>query len=100
MFKIVWTLEAEERYLEVLQFWIDHNKSAYYSGKIIKEVEKKERLLAHHPLIGVVVETPHATLRKVLVLDNFSIYYRINDHTVEVVSFWANKMNPTDLIEG
>jgi hypothetical protein len=36
MFEIKWTPEAEKLYLEILEYWINHNKSNIYSLKIIE----------------------------------------------------------------
>lgn len=91
MFEIKWTLEAETLYLETLEYWINHNKSNTYALKIIDEVERKEKLLSDNPLMGVVIFGAKEEVRRVLVLENFSIHYRIQKTTIEIVSFWANK---------
>ncbi|WP_027383152.1 type II toxin-antitoxin system RelE/ParE family toxin [Epilithonimonas caeni] len=91
MFEIKWTPEAEKLYFETLEYWIDHNESNSYSLKIIAEVERKEKLLADNPLIGAVIIGAKDEVRRVLVLENFSLHYRINKTTIEIVSFWANK---------
>ena len=94
MFKIKWTPEAENLYFENLEFWINHNKSSTYALKIIDEVVRKEKLIADNPYIGALVEGTKEAVRRVLVLENFAIHYRINKLTIEVLSFWANKQNP------
>ena len=94
MFKIKWTPEAENLYFENLEFWINHNKSSTYALKIIDEVVIKEKLIADNPYIGALVEGTKEEVRRVLVLENFAIHYRINKLTIEVLSFWANKQNP------
>ncbi len=91
MFKIKWTPEAEKLYFETLEYWINHNKSNNYSLKIIAEVERKEKLLSANPFIGAIIFGTKEQIRRVLVLENFSIYYRIKETTVEILSFWANK---------
>ncbi|MGO4707668.1 type II toxin-antitoxin system RelE/ParE family toxin [Chryseobacterium sp. 2TAF14] len=91
MFEIKWTPEAEKLYLEILEYWINHNKSNIYSLKIIEEVERKEKLLSHNPFIGAIIFGTKEQVRRVLVLENFSMHYRINKTTVEILSFWANK---------
>ena len=97
MFQIKWTPEAEQRYLEILEFWIAHNQSTSYSLKIIEEVEQTEVLLAVNPLIGVKIAGTKNTIRRIIILKDYSIFYRIKENVVEIVSFWANKMNPEDL---
>ncbi|SDF80990.1 type II toxin-antitoxin system RelE/ParE family toxin [Epilithonimonas hungarica] len=91
MFEIKWTPEAEKLYFETLEYWINHNKSNTYSLKIIKEVERKEKLLANNPFIGAIIIGAKDEVRRVLILENFSLHYRINKTTIEIVSFWANK---------
>ena len=94
MFKIKWTSEAETLYLENLEFWMNHNKSNTCALKIIDEVERKEKLIADNPFIGAFVGGTDEEVRRVLVLENFPIHYRINKSTIEILSFWANKQNP------
>lgn len=91
MFEIKWTPEAESLYFETLEYWINHNKSNSYSLKIIDEVERKEKLLADNPFIGSGVIGAKDETRRVLILENFSLHYRIHETTIEIVSFWANK---------
>ncbi|WP_379966603.1 type II toxin-antitoxin system RelE/ParE family toxin [Epilithonimonas sp. UC225_85] len=91
MFEIKWTAEAETLYFETLEYWINHNKSNTYALKIIDEVERKEKLIAENPFIGAVVFGTKDEVRRVLVLENFSIHYRIRKTIVEIVSFWANR---------
>lgn len=91
MFEIKWTPEAEKLYLETLEFWINHNKSNAYSLKIISEVQRKEKLLSYNPFIGTIIFGAKEEVRRVLILDNFSLHYRIQKNTVEILSFWANK---------
>ncbi|MDP9957357.1 plasmid stabilization system protein ParE [Epilithonimonas hungarica] len=91
MFEIKWTPEAEKLYFETLEYWINHNKSNTYSLKIIKEVERKEKLLANNPFIGAIIIGAKDEVRRVLILKNFSLHYRINKATIEIVSFWTNK---------
>jgi len=91
MFKIKWTPEAKTLYFETLEYWINHNKSNNYSLKIIAEVERKEKLLSANPFIGAIIFGTKEQIRRVLVLENFSIYYRIKKTTVEILSFGPNK---------
>lgn len=97
MLKIVWTPEAESRYLEILSFWIEHNQSTRYALKIISEVERIEKLMADNPHMGVKVAQTSEEIRRVLILQNFSIFYRVKKSSIEIVSFWENKRNPEDL---
>ncbi len=96
MFEIEWTEKAEHLYLEALEFWINHNKSATYSKKIVKQVSEKEDYIANNPYAGQeVFDIPG--VRYVVVLRKFLIFYRINNKTIQILSFWDGHKNPQDL---
>ncbi|MFC6268513.1 type II toxin-antitoxin system RelE/ParE family toxin [Frigoriflavimonas asaccharolytica] len=97
MFTVKWTPEAEEQYYKNLDFWIENNKSSTYSEKIIEEVIYMESLLIANPLIGIIVENTNNEVRRVLILTNFALYYRLKNEVIEILTFWGNKMNPKDL---
>jgi hypothetical protein len=46
MLRIIWSHQAESDYIDTLRYWVRHNKSNKYSSKLIKEVEKKEKLIS------------------------------------------------------
>ncbi|WP_312390559.1 type II toxin-antitoxin system RelE/ParE family toxin [Chryseobacterium sp.] len=95
MFRLIWSKQAESDYLDILKYWIHHNKSSKYSSKLIEEVGKKERLLSQNPHIGSQSEIEG--VKFVLIDKNFSLYYRINDKAIEVLAFWDNRRNPENL---
>lgn len=98
MWELEWAPQAEMQYYEILSYWIEHNGSNSYSIKIMKEVEKREDLLMQNPFIGQehYLSTPYTKIRRLLVLRNFSIIYRITDK-VEILSFWDNRKDPEKL---
>ena len=82
--------EAEKEYFSNLEYWINHNKSAEYSLKIIDEVEKTEDLLTTNPYIGKITNFELEVL-KIIVLKKFYLYYKIVENTVNIVAFKATK---------
>lgn len=95
MLRIIWSNQAESDYIDILKYWIAHNKSNKYSSRLISEVEKKEKLIAQNPNIGSSSEING--IKYVLIDKNFSLYYRINKDAVEVLAFWDNRRNPENL---
>lgn len=93
MQEINWHPEAEAEYLEILNFWIEHNQSANYSLKIINEVENAEELLKLNPEIGAKVKRSEI-LRRLLILRNFSLFYIFQNNSVTIISFKDNRENP------
>ena len=51
-----------------------------------------------NPFIGkeYYLSTPYIVIRRLLVLKNFSMLYRITDK-IEIVSFWDNRNDPKKL---
>jgi plasmid stabilization system protein ParE len=95
MFRIIWSNQAETDYIDILKYWIEHNKSNKYSSKLMLEVEKKEKMISQNPYIGSPSEIKG--VKYVLIDKNFSLYYRINEDVVEVLAFWDNRRNPENI---
>uniref|UniRef100_A0AAU6WW98 Type II toxin-antitoxin system RelE/ParE family toxin n=1 Tax=Chryseobacterium endophyticum TaxID=1854762 RepID=A0AAU6WW98_9FLAO len=68
-----------------------HNRS----DKLIREVEKKEKLISKNPDMGSISEIEG--IQYVLIDKNFSLYYRTNKDVVEILAFWDNRGNPENL---
>ncbi len=49
MLRVIWSHQAESDYLDTLKYWIGHNRSDKYLYKLIREVEKKEKLISKNP---------------------------------------------------
>lgn len=92
MFQIKWTRKALHEQADILTYWIERNKSKTYSRKISVDLKAKELLLKQNPLIGKV--TDFEEVRVVLILKNFSLFYRVKSVNVEILSFWDNRRDP------
>mgnify|MGYP000951729879 FL=1 len=100
--RIVWVPRAQMQFLDVLLFWMEKTFSRSYSDKIEAEVEKISNLLKQTPRIGQKVydiENTTEELRRVIVLHNFSIYYKIIEDKKEIrfIVFWDNRNDPDEL---
>ena len=100
--RIVWVPRAQMQFLDVLLFWMEKTFSRSYSDKIEAEVEKISNFLKQTPRIGQRVydfEIVDEELRRVIVLHNFSIYYKIIESRGEIrfIAFWDNRNDPEEL---
>lgn len=86
--KIVWTKEANSERKEILEFWIDHNKSKTYSIKLNKLFIKALKQLAEHPKIGR--ETDFKNVR-VKIVRNYLLFYEFSDVQIKVLSVWDGR---------
>ncbi|GEM_PF-265482 len=86
MYEIIWMPEAQQEYYYNLEYWICHNQSNEFSLKIIDSVEEMENLLSYNPNIGKPTNSEHSIL-KVIILKHFYMYYKMVEHTVNIVAF-------------
>lgn len=95
--EVSWSYEAEIQYYDTLLFWIEKIKSEKYSEKIEKEVAKISNTLKTFPKIGAIYESKE--IRRVIILSNFSIFYRIleEQNEIEIIAFWDNRNDPEKL---
>lgn len=93
--KIIWTQRAKSEFDDTCNFWINKNKSNTYSEKLLDETLRKINIILENPKIGT--ESKKNKLRRVLVLENFSLTYRLSKDSIHIVSFFDNRRNPNSL---
>ncbi|SRR5690606_33093913 len=93
--KVIVTEKAQLLILQVVTFWNEHNQSATYSRKLLKEIRKQTRYISTFPFsFPIFFENDY---RRVLILNHFSLIYKVLDDEIYIVSFWDNRRNPEDL---
>ena len=93
--KAVWSQRAKNEFDETCTYWINKNKSKIYSDKLLDETLRKINIILENPKIGV--ENKKNKLRRVLVLENFSLTYRLTKSNIQIASFFDNRRNPNAL---
>lgn len=93
--KIVWTPLATQQLKEIVLFWNRNNESNTYSKRILKATNTTAKTIAAFPHIGK--QTDVTGIRVAIVLNNFSLFYRLIAKRVEVLLFWDNRQDPDEL---
>ena len=93
---VVWTPKAKEELKEILVYWKKRNRSNAYSVKLNAEAQKVAKSLIRDPYIWP-IEEDYEDVRSVLVFYNYSIFYRVEDNIIRILSFWDNRRNPDSL---
>lgn len=93
--KVIWSLRAKNEFDETCDYWINKNQSKTYSDKLLDETLRKIDIILENPKIGA--ENKKNKLRRVLVLENFSLTYRILKNHIQIASFFDNRRNPKAL---
>ena len=94
--KIVWTKTADIQFVGVLQYWLERNKSNTYSKKLIQLVTERTKQIVKTPYMHKSTDFKDV---RVASLGYFSIYYKVTDKYIIVVSFWDNRQDPKKLLE-
>lgn len=95
-YSIIWTDFAKNEYYRTLEWWFELTQSYGYIEKIEDEVSYYEKLLIDNPKMGKEV-IEEKQIRRVLILFNFSMFYRIDNNTIQIVSFFDNRQDPEKL---
>ncbi len=96
MYEIVWSPKAKISLFRILEFTTKHHQSNTYAIKIVREIQRIERLLLKSPFIGSrVVEFTSEKIYRFILLKNYSLMYRVvGNSRIEIVYFWDNRQNP------
>jgi hypothetical protein len=66
-----------------------------FSEKIIDETFRIIYLLRLQNFIGE--ESRFRKIRRVLILENFSLFYKVIDDEIKILSFFDNRRNPANI---
>lgn len=75
--KIVWTQKAKRELIDILQYWVDRNKSNIFSLKLNSLIESQLNLILEQPKIGRKTDLPNVYIK---VIHKYLLYYEfVND---------------------
>lgn len=94
--KIVWTKTADIQLVGVLQYWLERNKSNKYSKRLLKQVIDRTKQIARTTYMYKSTDFKDV---RVASLGNFSIYYKVTEHSIIITSFWDNRQDPKKLLD-
>ena len=93
--KINWTEKANFERKEILQYWINRNKSKRYSIKLNKLFVETIKKTAENPLIGRKTDF-NENIRVKIVRDYF-LFYKFDDKQLKVLSIWDGNRDDNKL---
>ena len=94
-YKIEWSIEARLDLLDILNFYIDRNKSVVYSKKLKSKINSSIKLISKNPLIGL--QTQIVSVRA-FVSGDYQIIYEIINDLIMIVMIWDCRRDPEDKI--
>ena len=89
--EIKWSLKAIHDKIDILEYWIERNKSKTYSIKLNKLFDKSIITLSDYPEQGK--KTDYKNIR-IKIVRHYLIFYQIRDEFIEIVRIWDARRNP------
>jgi len=89
--QIRWTSRAINDKFDILQYWINRNKSTTFSEKLDQLFDKALNQLIPFPEQGK--KTVHRNIR-IKIVRSYLIYYLIEDQFITVIRIWDGKKDP------
>ncbi|MDR2205291.1 MAG: type II toxin-antitoxin system RelE/ParE family toxin [Flavobacteriaceae bacterium] len=86
--KIIWTEKANLERKNILEYWIDRNKSKIYSIKLNRLFIETVRKIAENPAIGR--KTDFENIRVKIVRD-YLLFYEYDHQQLKVLSVWDGR---------
>ena len=93
--KIIWSNRAKIRLFDILEFYLERNKSKTYSIKLYKSINKEVKLLLKHPDLGL--KTTDDSIRG-LIVGNFILYYEVTEDKIIIHTIWDSRQDPNKKI--
>jgi hypothetical protein len=90
--KIIVSSRANREIYATISYWTQ--KSNKYALNILKEVEAKSNFILENPLAYPIF---YKDFRRAVILEDFSLVYKIFPEEILIAAFWDNRRNPKAL---
>lgn len=91
-YKIHWTNHALEELNDTF-FYLEKNWTAKELHSLATHLEEKLILISQNPYLFQLSELKKG-IRRVIILKHNTLYYRIKNNNIEIISFFSNRQNP------
>ena len=91
--KLIWSPQSKIELLKILEYYKKRNGNVNYSRKLYTQIKELLELCRTYSFIGK--QTDFENVR-MLIVDDFSIFYEIDDTKLIVLTIWNSKRNPSD----
>ena len=92
--RIIWTVQADQIFTKILEFYIQRNGSKAYSRELNRKIQSLVTILAKQPFIGS--KTNYLNIR-VFVSSNYKIFYQIFKDQLIIHLVWDCRQDPESL---
>lgn len=93
-YNVLWTEHALSELQKTIEY-LEHNFTDKEILKLIEKIESIVGLISHFPRLFT--KSNKKKIYKVTILKYNTLYYRIQRDNVEIISFFSNRQNPSNL---
>ena len=93
--QVTWTKTARFQRRQVLEYWEKRNGNKNYSRKISGWIRERVLIIKAYHYIGKPTNYGDA---RVFVKGDYSIFYRVAENRIFILSFWDNRQDPDKLL--
>lgn len=92
--KVIWSIRAQNDRHDILEYWINRNKSTSYSIKLNNLFKEAEHLIAIHPEIG-----KHSDIKsiRIKIIRDYLMIYKITEDVVQILTLRDARKDPDEL---
>lgn len=94
-YNVVWTNKAQSNLDDIIQYLTD-NWTEKEITKFFRKLETRISVISQRPLLYPLTGKRKDIRRSVLV-SQITLYYRVNKHTIEILTLFDNRQNPSKL---
>ena len=94
--RLIWSPVAKEIRKEILQYWINRNKSKTYSKKLNKLFESSAQQISEFPFSGI---SFFDKIYRGKLIKDYYLFYKIEDDYIEILFIWDTRKNPAELLK-
>lgn len=92
--RIIWSPQAKIDHFNILNYFFKRNGNKKYSSKLNKEFHDAIRIISKYSDVGVKTDVKNV---RCIIVSNYSIFYRIENTLIEIITIWDSRQNPANL---
>ena len=91
---IRWSIRAQQDRLQILEYWINRNKSNTYAKKLYLLFNSAIDLISSHPEIGKPTNKENV---KIKVVKDYLVIYQIQPESIDILTIWDSRQDPKNI---
>ena len=92
--QIIWSRKAQNELLEILEYWVNRNKSNIFSLKLNFLIDEQLKLILEFPKIGRKTDIDNVYIK---VIYKYLLYYEFQNGDLHILTIRHGSKNPDTL---